>query len=99
MSGEGVYIYYSVPVDQHGSCARQVHQFQAMLKSQWPGLVAELLQRPEASAGMETWMETYRQERGLGLELLRAIQQGAIDAGLPSPRHTELFIPLSPLSP
>ncbi len=89
-----LYVYYKLDVAWHDAWARRVRQFQAQLVAQWPGLVAELLQRPEATDGQETWMETYRHPRGLTPELLASIAQTALDAGLPAPRHTESFIPL-----
>jgi Domain of unknown function (DUF4936) len=95
MNGQVVYVYYKVPVDQHAVWAPLVRGFQAQLVAAWPGLVVELLQRPEATDGKETWMETYRHAQGLGEDLRQAIQQAAISAGLPAPRHTEQFMPLS----
>ena len=89
-----LYVYYKLEVAWHDAWARRVRQFQMQLVAQWPGLVAELLQRPEAADGKETWMETYRHPRGLMPELLVSIAQAALDAGLPAPRHTESFIPL-----
>jgi hypothetical protein len=92
--GPVLYVYYKLDVAWHEAWARRVRQFQAQLVAQWPGLVAELLQRPEAADGKETWMETYRHTRGLTAEVVDAIAKAAIDAGLPAPRHSESFIPL-----
>ena len=89
-----LFVYYKLEVSWHDAWARRVRLFQMQLVAQWPGLVAELLQRPEAADGKETWMETYRHPRGLMPELLVSIAQAALDAGLPAPRHTESFIPL-----
>lgn len=89
-----LYVYYKIDSAGHDAWAHRVRQFQARLLAQWPGLVAELLQRPQASAGIETWMESYRHPHGLAADLVGAIAQAAIDAGLPAPRHTESFIPL-----
>ena len=89
-----LYVYYKLEVSLHDAWARRVRQFQAQLVAAWPGLMAELLQRPEATDGKETWMESYRHPRGLSPELLASIAQAALDAGLPAPRHTESFIPL-----
>ena len=89
-----LYVYYKVEVAQHAALALRVRQFQAELRAQWPGLEAELMQRPEVSNGMETWMETYRHATGLVPDVMAAIGQAALDAALPAPRHTERFIPL-----
>jgi Domain of unknown function (DUF4936) len=94
MTGPVLYVYYKVPLEAHAAWAHRVQQFQAALMAVWPGLQAELLQRPEASNGQETWMEIYRHAGGLGSGLQHAITQGAIEAGLPEPRHSEHFIPL-----
>ena len=89
-----LFVYYKLEVSGHDDCAQRVRQCQARLVAQWPGLVAELLQRPEVADGKETWMETYRHPQGLTPELLACIAQSACDAGLPAPRHTECFVPL-----
>lgn len=94
MSGAVLYVYYKVPVQEHTACAAKVLPFQAALLAQWPGLKAELLQRPEASEGKETWMEIYQHLTGLTPEILASVQQHATAAGLPMPRHNEQFIPL-----
>ncbi len=93
-AGAVLCVYYKVDADQHAAWAPRVRQMQAGLQAQWPGLRAELLQRPEATNGIETWMETYRHPLGLEAERVAAIAQAAIDAGLPAPRHAERFIGL-----
>ena len=93
-------VYYKVDAAQHAAIAVQVRQFQAALCAAWPGLCCELLQRPEAAAGVETWMETYRpadgqaQGQGLSAALVNHIAQAAATAGLPAPRHSERFVAL-----
>ncbi|MBA4178075.1 MAG: DUF4936 domain-containing protein [Leptothrix sp. (in: Bacteria)] len=89
-----LYVYYKVDAAQHDALAPRVRALQARLQARQPGLVCELLQRSEASQGIETWMETYRHAAGLGDELAAAIDAAARAAGLPQPRHTENFIPL-----
>ncbi len=89
-----IYVYYKVDAAEHAACALRVRQFQAALVAQWPGLVCELLQRPEASSGIETWMETYRHTSGISPALLDSIASAAAAAGLPAPRHSESFIAL-----
>ena len=89
-----LYVYYKVDAAQHAATAPHVRQFQEQLAVQWPGLACELLQRPEATGGIETWMETYRHASGLSPALLDSITSAAAAAGLPAPRHTESFMPL-----
>jgi len=94
MAGARLYVYYKVDAAHHDALAPRVRQCQAALRSQWPGLQAELLQRPDASAGQETWLETYCFEGGLTPAMMATIEQAASAAGLPLPRHTESFIAL-----
>lgn len=89
-----LYVYFKVGRAQHEALAPRVRAFQAALQVQWPGLACELLQRPEANLGVETWMETYRRDTGLSDELVVAIETAAQAAELPAPRHAERFIPL-----
>jgi hypothetical protein len=87
-------VYYKVEASKHAANALCVQQFQVALMARWPALMCELLQRPEAAAGIETWMETYRHAGGLNAELVGSIAQAATLAGLPEPRHTERFVAL-----
>ena len=89
-----LYVYYKVDAVQHDAWALRVREFQLQRLAQWPGLRAELLQRPEAANGIETWMETYRGDGVLTPALIDAIAKAASEAGLPAPRHVETFIPL-----
>jgi hypothetical protein len=90
-----LYVYYKVDAAQHATLAPRVRAFQAGLVDTWPGLRCELLQRPDAAGGQETWMETYRHADGLTDALAEAIARAAAEAGgLPLPRHAERFIPL-----
>ena len=87
-------VYYKVDAAQHEALAPRLRQLQKQLSVQWPGLICELLQRPEADKGIETWMETYRHSDGITAALTQAIADAAATAGLPASRHTESFIPL-----
>ena len=95
-----LYVYYKVDAAQHAACAVQVRQFQAVLLAAWPSLVCDLLQQPEAAAGVETWMEIYRHSQdqgqgpGLSAALIDHIAQAAAAADLPAPRHSERFVVL-----
>lgn len=89
-----LYVYYKLPAARHDELVPSVRHFQAGLLEAWPGLACELLQRPGAADGQETWMETYRHATALTSEMIESIAQAAALAGLPSPRHTEIFVPL-----
>lgn len=89
-----LFVYYKVDAAERAALASRVRQLQARLVGQWPGLQCELMQRPETSAGLETWMESYRHPQGLQAPLLEAIVHEAQQAGLPTPRHCERFVAL-----
>jgi hypothetical protein len=90
-----LYVYYKVPVAEHAALRPKVESFQERVRQAWPGLAANLLQRPEPSAeGMETWMEIYQHPAGVSEAAMAAIAQLAIDMGLPAKRAAEIFIPL-----
>jgi Domain of unknown function (DUF4936) len=92
---KSLYVYYKVPVAEHAALRPKVESFQERVRQAWPGLVANLLQRPEPSAeGMETWMEIYQHPAGVSDAAMAAIAQLAIDMGLPAKRAAEIFIPL-----
>jgi hypothetical protein len=93
-AGDLLCVYYKVDALQHADVAPRVRQFQAEATARWPGLICELLQRPEVTAGIETWMETYRHADGLNTKLIDSIAQAAVKAELPAPRHTERFVAL-----
>jgi len=89
-----LFVYYKVSAGQHDTLAPRARQCLDALRAQWPGLQAQLLQRPEADPGQETWMETYCIEGGVTPALEAAIAQAANAARLPLPRHVERFIAL-----
>lgn len=90
-----LFVYYKVPVSEHAQCLGMVTGFVSALKSQWPALEIEVLQKPEPSPeGLETWMEVYSHPGGVNPELMAAIARQAADMGLPPQRATELFVPL-----
>jgi Domain of unknown function (DUF4936) len=90
-----LYVYYKVPLAEHAALRPKVEVFQARVREAWPGLSADLLQRPEPSAeGMETWMEIYQHPAGVSDAAMASIAQLALDMGLPPKRAAEIFIPL-----
>ena len=90
-----LFIYYKVNADQHHTLAPRVRELQSHLQTRHPGLSCELLQRPVAAQGIETWMESYRHPTGVDDQLAAAIEAAALAASLPLPRHTERFIRLT----
>lgn len=94
MAGERLFVYYKVDATQHDALAPKARQCLDAMRAQWPGLQAELLQRPDADEGQETWMECYRVEGGVTAAMAAVIERAASAAGLPQPRHTEVFIAL-----
>lgn len=89
-----LFVYYKIEFGEHDAMADRVRQFRAAMLASGPGLRCELLQRPEASKGIETWMEAWHHADGIDAEQAAAIATAAIAAGLPQPRHAEFFLPL-----
>jgi hypothetical protein len=85
-----LYVYYRVPEAAFAATVAAVRAMQFTLMQQHPGLLAELLRRPELRDGEVTVMETYA--GNLSAAVLDAIDQAA--SALPQPRHTEVFEPL-----
>ena len=95
MSDRLLCIYYRVPVARHAELAAKLAHFQDTLERDWPGLICERLQRSDASASLETWMETYRHPDAPTPALMTSIERAAEQAGLPAPRHAEAFVALT----
>ncbi|MFN0001031.1 MAG: DUF4936 family protein [Burkholderiaceae bacterium] len=92
---KALFVYYKVAPVDHAPWRARVEGFQEQLSQAWPGLQAELMQRPEPSAeAMETWMEIYRHPHGVDEQMQAAIAQLALDLDLPGKRAVEVFIPL-----
>lgn len=95
-----LFIYYRVRSDQAVAALAAARSFQARLGEAFPELRMRLLQRPEATDGCQTWMETYATDpmnapQGITPPLEAAIESLAQAALLPylvGPRHTEAFI-------
>ena len=86
-----LYIYYAVAESRLAATVAAVRAMQARLSADHPGLQAELLRRPESRDGQVTLMEIYA--GGVTPALLAALDSAA--AGLPQPRHNEVFDPLA----
>jgi hypothetical protein len=94
-TGAVLYVYYKLDTAQHAALAPIVKSFQQRVSQTWPGLSCDLMQRPETSAeGKETWMEIYQHADDLTAQMIESISQLALETQLPSPRLSEIFIPL-----
>jgi hypothetical protein len=90
-----LFVYYKIAAAEHAQWLQRVRALEQQVRTSWPGLQIELMQRPEASNdGQETWMEIYRHPQGVTLAMTESISQLAARAGLPSKRASEFFIPL-----
>ena len=82
-----LYVYYRVPEADLPATLAAVRQVQAALQAAHPGLLADLLRRPELRDGEVTLMETYAGP--LTPALAQAITEAT--SALPQPRHSEWF--------
>ena len=95
-----LFIYYRVRRSNEVATRAAVTAFQARLKERHAVLIARLLQRPESSDGLQTWMETYRtdpmhQPAGVSPALQAEIEADAaerLSAHIEGPRHVEAFV-------
>jgi hypothetical protein len=87
-----LYIYYRVAEAAAGNLLPQVRAMQAGL-AQAHGVATALKRRPEASNGLQTWMEIYQNvPQGFADHLARALEQTSIAALTEGGRHTEIFV-------
>ena len=95
-----LYVYYRVPEAAAAAAQRDIEALQAELRRVHAGLDARLLRRPDASNGLQTWMEIYARPthpRGVD-EALQAAIEARAEAHrrhLEGPRHVEVFIDLA----
>lgn len=89
-----LFVYYKINEADRANVLLVVQAFEMKVAQQFPLLSLELMQRPASSAGMETWMEIYRQQDALSDQTLRRIEQLALGLGMPQPRLNEVFVPL-----
>ena len=90
-----LFIYYRVRSADALAAQAAVAQFQAQLRTDYPRLIARLLRRPIEDNGLQTWMETYASDDGIGDAMRIDIETRALALSpvLDGPRHTEVFIP------
>jgi len=90
-----LFVYYKLHIDQHASALTRLQSMARELMLRSPELQVDLMQRPEISPeGIETWMEVYRHPAGISAEMMKMIDDSALNAGLPQPRRTEVFVEL-----
>ncbi len=94
--GRAVFVYYKIDAQNSAQLLPLALHFQQQVKLVWPDLSCELLQRPSASVqGQRTWMEVYRHAEGVSDEMIAAISALAEVLQMPTPRLTEIFVPLA----
>jgi len=96
-----LFVYYRVPEAKAVAAQRGIEALQAELRAAHAGLEARLLRRPEASNGVQTWMEIYRRPgHALGIDEVlqtdieaRAARHAPHFEGV---RHVEVFVGMAP---
>ena len=91
-----LFMYYKVPIEERAAALAAARALRAQLCITLPEVDCELMQRPEVSKGMETWMEVYRTACGVTKTIEQTIE--AVIATIPElgrwPRAREIFVPL-----
>nr|WP_315219494.1 DUF4936 family protein [uncultured Duganella sp.] len=91
-----LYIYYQVKEADTASLQAAVVSMQAEL-SRLHGVACQLKRRPEASDGLQTWMEVYTATpAGFAATLSGAVERAGLSAWTSGARHTEVFTDLVP---
>lgn len=92
MARHDLYIYYQVSAANAALLAGRVRAMQAALGQ------GQLKQRPEASAGLLTWMEIYAGvDTAFEAALAEALAAARVLELTAGPRHTEIFTDLDPM--
>lgn len=91
-----LYIYYQVKEADTASLQAAVVLMQTELGQQH-GVSCQLKRRPEASDGLQTWMEVYAAVPGdFAAALAVAVDHAGLAAWTSGARHTEVFTDLVP---
>ena len=86
-----LYIYYQVPEAKAAALQPVVRAMQAQLAQQH-GVAGQLKFRPQASNGLQTWMEVYpATPTAFRAALDAAVAQTGLADTIAGPRHTEMF--------
>ena len=87
-----LYIYYRAATEHAQQLKSRVLAMQSQLQAQHP-VQAQLKRRPEAEAGMHTWMEVYLAvPEGFENRLQQAVHDADLPALIHGPRHIEYFL-------
>ena len=91
-----LFMYYKVPIEERAAAIAAAHYLITRLSTALPELHLELMQRPEPSKGVETWMEVYRASSGVTQALEERIETvlNMVPAFRHWPRAREVFVPL-----
>ena len=91
-----LFMYYKVPLAERATALAATQELMTRLAASIPEVRCELMQRPEVSKGVETWMEVYRAGSGVTEALEKNIE--ALIMSIPAldtwPRAREVFVPL-----
>jgi len=91
-----LYIYYQVREEQAQALEARVRAMQHRL-AQDTGVAPQLKRRPEASDGLQTWMEIYPVVGdGFAAALDAAVEQAGLLSLTAGARHVETFMDLPP---
>ncbi len=93
-----LYVYYRINPARVDAARQTLAAAQAALRTDWPGLTTERLQRADHAdpAAPPTWMEVYRHPDGLSHDCLADLRRRLSDlpSGRLAQRHEELFTAL-----
>jgi hypothetical protein len=102
VNGRELYVYYRVRDSASAQAHAQVMHLHAELLASWPQLKMRLLRRPEASDGLQTWMEVYAVDPADPQMGIDGVLEAEIEAAamrcltlIEGARHVEVFMPLS----
>ena len=102
MSGKApraLFVYWKTEAASAPQAVAAATHLQRQLRSEHPGLVAQLFQRADARDGQATVMETYAHAQGVSAALQGAIARAAepvLAAWCQGARHVEVFNALPP---
>jgi hypothetical protein len=87
-----LYVYYKVREADAPALAPRVRALQAGV-----GVPSQLKRRPDASSGLQTWMEVYPGvDDDFPARLLEATRAAGLEALIDGPRRAEIFTDLPP---
>ncbi|MES2264952.1 MAG: DUF4936 family protein [Pseudomonadota bacterium] len=91
-----LYIYYQVRQADAAALQGAVTSMQAALVSGF-GISPQLKRRPQPQDGLQTWMEVYpAAPEGFEAALAAAVLHAGLSSLIAGPRHTEVFMDVSP---